>query len=387
MLETPEVATAPEPETPDTPGESSADVQAILAEMGATPGKGEDSAVELFGQDGAEEPATPSKEPQEKLKEPGKETPSATAKRTSALQKLIDEKYKGDEEALVQALVSQQNAASDLRSELDELKGLLTSFKKEDPAVDPTTDDPDVQYWNEQKEVLDQEVQNLQKRKVWLTEEFDKASKVAARLEGKIEIADEFDKEKFSNELKAIQGYLENLSSQWQDIPRYEKKFNLDLKELTRRIETAKREALSKVHTQKAQEVQKAAERQAFRSELESLIATVAKENGIEADSRQFRTLKKHIWNDIYAEVSKLDPNGPGVDLTDAVTNAATEYFEAIGLQNKATFQTQSETKLAATSPRTPTPIVRPQGPSKMVPARQIDADQARRHAKAVLGG
>lgn len=366
------------------PTADSARVDEILSEMGATPDKGEES-VELFGQDGAEGVVQPSSEPQEPAVEP---KVTAPPKRTSALQKLIDEKYKGDEEAFALALINQQNAASDTRKELDELKEILASFKKEkeEPGTDPADSDPDVQYWNEQKTLLDEELQKLGERQNWLVDEYTKANEAVLMLKGKIEIADEFDKEKFQQELTTVEQYIRGLQSQWNDLPRFRKKLELDAKELNRRVETAKRDAHSKVQAQKSLEAQKAAERVAFRSELESLIGSVASQNGIDPESKQFRTLKKHIWNDIYATVSGMDPNAPGVNLQEAVAAAATEYFEAIGQQNRATFQAQSQQKLAATSPRTPTPIVKPSGAAKVVRVKELTGEQSRAHARAVLG-
>ena len=366
-------------------GADPAQVQELLSEMGATP-KGEDS-VELFGQeDGTEESAS---EPSVELQAPEEDKVTASPKRTTALQKIIDEKYKGDEEAFAKSLIEQQNTSSDMRKELNELKELLQSFRKEKDAVeageDPITSDPDVQWLVEQKGLIDQDVQKLQAMRGQLVDEYSKAQKAIDKLDGKIEVADEYDKEKFLLDRARLEQYQKQLTDTWNDLPNQEKRLEWSVKDLDRKIEAAKREARSRAQTQKTLEVQRAAERQAWRDSLESNIGKVAEQNGVSVDSKQFRTLKKYIWNDIYARLSSMDPNAPGLNAEEAVISSATEYFESLGQQNKAAFQAKSNQKLAATSPRTPTPNVKPSGPAKVVSKENITPEMARKHAKAIM--
>lgn len=377
-----------EPAATPEAGSNTAEVNELLAEMGATP-KGEDS-VELFGQeDGTEESTS---EPSVELQTPEvEEKVTAAPKRTSALQKIIDEKYKGDEEAFAKSLIDQQNTSSDMRRELNELKELLQSFRKEkevtESGEDPTNSDSDVQWLVDQKQMVDQDVQRLQAFRGELVAEYSKTQKLIDKLDGKIEEADEYDKDKFTKDRDRMLAYQQDLTTQWNDLPNQEKRLAWNIKDLDRKIEAARREARSRAQTQKTLEVQKAAERQAWRDSLEGNITKIAEANGVDPDSKQFRALKKYIWNDIYTKLSVLvsDPNAPGLDAEEAVTSAATEYFEAMGQQTRATFQAQSQQKLAATSPKTPTPNVKPSGPVKVVSNKAISPEMARKHAKAIM--
>lgn len=337
---------------------------------------GEDT-VELLGQDGAADDAqAPTQEDQP---QPDK----AEGHRSSELQKLIDGKYGGSEEALAKAIYEQQNSTAQVFQELKALRAEMAAAKGKPEKEAEAEDDPDVSSLNDQRALVVEELEALKANQDEIVKEFNKLSEQKIRLETKLELADDYDKPRHQETLDQAKARIADLSRQYNALPRDAKRLTVQLKNIDNQIKSAQGAVQTRSKAKEKEAEQEKQWQGEFRSLVDQYIDSVAKDKGITTGTKVHARLGDYVRRSIYAHLASLDPNGPGVDPVRAVQHFSDEFLESLSEGAKVSFKAASATKQAATTPTQ----ARPSLPgAKAVKSKDLTKEQIEAHKTAVLG-
>lgn len=355
-----------------------AEVETEVAEPNPLTGEvdsGEDT-VELLGQDGAVDVDAQAPTKEDEL-QPGK----AEGHRSPELQKIIDGKYGGSEEAFAKAVWEQQNSTAQVFQELKALREEMAAVKAK-PEEAKADDDPDVSSLNDQRALVVEELEALKANHDEIVGEFNKLSEQKIRLETKLEVADDYDKPKHQEALDQAKARLADLKRQYAALPRESKRLTVQLSNLDRQIKSAQGAVQTRSKAKEKEAEQEKQWQGEFRSLVDQYIDSVAKDKGITSGTKVHARLGDYVRRSIYAHLASLDPDGPGVDPVRAVQHFSDEFLESLSEGAKVSFKTASATKQAATTPQ-----ARPSLPgAKVTKVKELTKEAIEAHKTAVLG-
>lgn len=311
------------------------------------------------------------------------EEESAPAKgRSSKLQKLLD-KYGGDEDKLAEAIYESYNSGSKLRQELDELREQLEEARKPEKPEESA----DVAGIKEQISALDAEGSDLVSEERTLIADHSKLSKDVAKLEGKLEDADELDKPRLQHQLHLKQLEERQLQRDWKDLQSRKRRHLLERGDLDRRLKRAEDES----NAERARQAQSKAEerkgQQGFLADFRNAVDEAADELGLTKDED-----REYFHNVIKAEAIaylRAQPDAPGIDPEEFVAARAQAFAKVAGLAKKKNFTSKSKSKLEAAGATGPGTKKVPSAPANRLelPKNAMTAKQAEAWRIKVLGG
>jgi hypothetical protein len=377
--ETPAPKTTPEPKA--EPAQSEFEKRAAEVEAELEAGTLGEKKEEVPKEGAEEKPAT------EEPATPTKPAESASA-RDARLQKIIDTKFGGNEEAFVASLYEQQNSAARLHEELQELKQSLAP--KPDLTKPPTPEEhPDLGWIHDEITALTAEATQNRARQDQLVADGRTKREEILQLKGEIRRADEFDQKQLKVDISQAEAALNQMSAEWRDLESRNRRLTSEHKDFNRRKEFAEREVLAarEVQANQAREDQEAQAKEF--SKFETTIETVAKEYGI-TDS----DVVEDMYETARAKAAlHVRVNGPVKDLS-ALTRALCEkYLKVHQLGKKTDFAAVSREKTqAARTTNSTAPPKAPANPAPVTaPSRAAESkwtpDFVRLRASRILGG
>jgi hypothetical protein len=294
----------------------------------------------------------------------------------SKLQKLVDDKYQGDEDAFVDGLYQQWNSSADMAKELKELRQELSELRKPTAEPEAIADSPDIQWLTNQLEDVKAERAELGSKRTHLLQRMAKAEAEVNQLKGAMRNAEEFERKSLERDAAAAERESERLADQWNDLKREERRLDKDAKAYDIQLERARKAAQSQVQEQQRSRVEAVREQ---KESLETFVAAVkaeAKELGIPEKNLKHmaNTIRGELFFYLQSMLAK-DPNAEGIDVAEAVKVRARAYAKAMGLERKA------GAPAAAASPAPSTPGAKPNAapPRKPVatpsPKNKAEAD------------
>lgn len=334
-----------------------------------------EETVELLGQDGADPDAqAPTEEDQP--------TPAtAEGHRSAELQKLIDGKYGGSEEALAKAIYEQQNSTAEVFRELKSLREEMAAAKAK-PEETKAEDDPDVSSLNDQRSLVVEELEALKANADEITSTFNKLSEELIEVKTLARVADDYDKPKHEARKGEIERSIADLKRQYAALPRESKRLTVQLSLIDKQIKAAQGAVQTRSKAKEKEAEQDKQYQGEFRGLVDQYIDSAAKEKGITPGTKVHVNMGNYVRRSIYAHLASLDPNGPGVDPVKAVQHFSSEFLDGLSEGAKLSFKAASATKQA-----TATPAARPSLPgAKVVKSKDLTKEQIEAHKTAVLG-
>lgn len=337
---------------------------------------------ESTSQEESEEAAAPDSTAQA-ADETGEEEESAPAKgRSSKLQKLLN-KYGGDEDKLAEAIYESYNSGSRLKQELDELREQLEDARK--PAT--PQESPDVAGIKEQISALDSEGSELVAEERGLISDHQKVSRDLARLEGKLEDADDLDKPRLTNMLHLKQLEERQLQKDWKDLQSRKRRHVLERADLDKRLKKAEQESEAERARQTQSKAEERRGQQSFLADFRVAVDEAADDLGLVDDED-----REYFHNVIKAEAIaylRAQPDAPGIDPEEFVTARAKAFAKVAGLAKKKTFTEKSKTKIEASGATKPGNKGAPRVPTSKLelPKGKMTREQAEAWRARILGG
>lgn len=323
-------------------------------------------------------------EEKQETKEDKEETP---AKRSGALQRIIDEMYGGNEDAFYNGFRERDNQMSKLSKRVEELQSALSKSKESDEEEDKKAalEHPDVKWIDEEMQSLAGEHQGMTSRQGELVKEYNELLAKYNKLEGKHEAADDLDKVQIKAEMAEARTTLKAVTSEYNENVRRLNSYARQYKDLQRRKDIAEKEALaerrqSKVRESEAQEIQRASGEQ-FTSSMQS----EATKFGIDVGSPLYRQVFHSVKNQLLDYMSNLPEGSPGIDIPAAVQELMKDAANALNLSPRKQFSNMSKEKAqVVTKPTKPvSPVVRNTPTST---TQKWTAEFVRKRAERILG-
>jgi len=354
-------------------------IETFLATDGATPAETSDSEaaapestdVELAASD-APTPESPAGE--------APEEPKPAQVRSPKFQKLLD-KYQGDEDKFAEAIFENYNSMSALRKELDEVKSTLTQPSPK--AVQAEIDnDPDVQWVSGELSNLNANLKQNEAARVDLLEKIDKTRSSIAKVEGKMEVADEFEKsvlnqQKFLHE-QALEAHLSN----WRGLDRDDASIRRDKKDFEHKLSRAQREAEFKEASSKQRDADFESSKEKHFNDFVSAVDASAKDYNL--NPKQKEHLTSVLRAEAYMQLSSLpESHTQGIDIAAFVRERSKVYAEVLGIRRAALLASKSPTNGKSTN------VEAAAGrPSREALIRKMPttAKEAQDRARAILG-
>lgn len=259
----------------------------------------------------------------------GKEQPPAKG-RSEKLQKIIDSKFGGDEDAFTDSLYEQWNSGSRMRQELDEVKGALAQLVQQRPPESIPDDHPDLVEINEELTSLKDERKSNSLAGTRLLNELGTLDREIAKLEGKAESAEDFEKQRLEQKILQLEVKKESLIGKWESSNKDDKRLERELKSAEKRLNQAKKDVSEKLVSEQRQQRADLQVKERTLQEFFQNLEAAADENGIPKEAR------KHLANTVRGELvlflRGLGPDEPDVDLPAAVKARVAAYAKAMNL-------------------------------------------------------
>jgi len=312
---------------------------------------------------------------------------TAAPARSPLVEKLLAE-VGGNEDALIERLLGQSNGISALHRQLDEVRQLLQ--QKDQPAFDASAD-PQVKLYSDQIAAIDAEKADISTRQSALATEANEINTSVLKIQGKLEMADEFQQKELNAEIdrlrasyRGLQSEYAQLSGRAKSLDRERTSMQFQQKQAAERAQALHEESVAvSRQTAEADAVFQTQTQQTFNA----AVAEQAGRYGI-GDVNGFR----EVIRDRFIRFTDSLPEGaPAVDLSAYVAAEADKLAKVYGLTPKADF-TQHSRAVAAAAVMKPVPAVPAPASSAPAPPSGFErlslADQARlarEHGRNVL--
>lgn len=307
----------------------------------------------------------------------GDEEKQTAKARGKALQRIIDTKYGGDEEAFVEGLYEQWNSASGLKKELEAMK--KEAAKPSLPSLTPEAleqllaKDPEINAISEKVNKVEAKRSNVISRQGNILKDVSAAQMEMAKLEGRAEKADEYDKSILDAKRYQLELKVNALAREYQELD--DKLGNLDesKSDLQGQLKRAKRDAEAAIRQYQEDAVETAKLNATLVDTFTKTALKLAVEHGVpEKNWDYMMDIVKSKGAMHIRSVQANDPRYQGFadskELEDFISKQVKSYAENHSFSRAKDLTDASKAKLAKSSK----PAV-PVG-TKMTPAMQIAA-------------
>lgn len=367
---------------PDQDAILDAAINTFLAADGTTPAEtsdsGEAAPESTENLAASDTPTTEDPTPEAEVSE-GEPTAEV---RSPKLQKLLD-KYDGDEDALAEAIFQNQNSMSKFHKELEELK---TTFNKPKTEATPEEieNDADVQWISGELKTLDGNLRGNEATRVALLDKIDASRSLIARLEGKIEVADDFDKAALTQQKTLQDQILQAHLSDWRGLDRDDASIRREKKDFERQLDRAKKEAAVKDANLRQRDANFEVAKEKHFRDFSSAIDAQSKSLGLSKEQREY--MFNVIRSEAYSYLSGLpETRTEGINIEEFVRERSQVYARMLGV-NKATILANKPSSV----PNGKTVPEARQSPQltreALIRKMPKTADEARNRARAILG-
>lgn len=358
-------------------------IDTFLAADGATPAETSDSDVAAPESTDVELAASDAPTTEDPAVE-ATEEPKPAQVRSPKFQKLLD-KYQGDEDKFAEAIFENYNSMSALRKELDDVKSTLTQSSPK--AIQAVIDnDPDVQWISGELSTLTTNLKQNEAARVNLLDKIDKTRSTIAKLEGKLEVADEFEKPILEREKFLSDKALEDHLAQWRGLDRDDASIQREKREFERKFSQAQREAESKVAVSKQRDADFESSKEKHFNDFVSAVDASAKEYRL--DSKQKAHLTSVLRAEAYMQISSLpESHTQGIDIAAFVRERSKVYADVLGIRRATLLASKTSIGSPTNGKSTPAEVL-----SKSVAREALirkmpkTAQEARDRARAILG-
>lgn len=366
-----------------------ADIDDIVDVVGEDPPEGDaegdasDSGDEPQSPEG-DEADEPSDDEDDTADDEGEGEPAPEpAPEQSGYAKLLA-KYDGDPEKLAGAVHEQDSTIAALHAEVKAIKDALKtrSPEEEEAAI---ASDPDVQELATEVTTLKSDLDEMEKTQKGYVAEFGRVGVLIAKLEGKLEVADDEAKPEIRRQLEAAQAEQKQIFRDNNRIIREYSKADKDLRKAAREYKAA----IASVKTKRAEAANLALAEATFireqRNEFNAHVRQAAQRYGVDPASQRFQMLHESVKSRLSGLIRSLPDDAPAIDLPEAVDTLMDEFAVAMGL--KKGFQQKSKLKHIVAGAPTPKPDSgAPKPPKKPAKGQPWTADYVRARAKRLLG-
>lgn len=314
----------------------------------------------------------------------------------SPVQKLINSKYGGDENKFVAGIHEGWKSSAALRRELDEIKAQLRVAPKPEPEPEPEFIPPaqiseDLKWLGTELTSLAAEKTASDHRKNTILNEADGLDRAIARLEGKLEVVDDYEKVKVQQSLSELKAQKNGLVQEYRSLERRIKEIGWEERNFNGRKMEAER-AISYYRDQaKQQRTHQEAKAKEIRSQFDSILAENVKQYSF-ADDPEFdiNTLNRMIRGDISLMISSLPPNAPAVDIEAETSRRVADFAKLTRAAKKTTVKQLTNEKVEGATKVAPkgTSLPKPgDKSSKSGQPKAWSAEFAKARARKILGG
>lgn len=302
------------------------------------------------------------------------------------LQKLIQSKYKGDEQAFVDGLHEQWNSSSALAKEIQELKAKLESKAEAEKALP----NPDVELIAEEIASLEEEVVSNRSSQGDLVARGSKLKEDIAELKGERKRADELDQEKIDAKIAAKTEKLDALSKEWLDLEKANKKLTLEKSRTTRKLEKLREDSKPSKEETKSNNNSNSNPSPEEAKQVVQVFGQAIKESMEE--NKLLKEDEEHFYNVVRAEITHymrtLSPDSQeainGVDIPAFVKARMAVHAKKAA---KANFADLSKEKLNVSGDKAKTVIPKPASNGVVKTSEKVwDAKFARQRAAKIMG-
>ncbi len=317
------------------------------------------------GEEQTSQSASSEKEASDAEPESNEEQSPEAGGKTSKLQKLIDSKYGGDEDAFADALYNQWNSSSTLHKELKELKNFISELKQAPEKAPSIEEHPDHQWLKSELTALDEESSAIEASRTELRSDFNATQGELHALEGQLRVvADEAERRDIKNAQRDAEARLKSIKRDWAQLQKDEARITRDRSRLDRQKKQIEGSLQESRAQQKVKEQEDIQEQESFLADFNKAVDLAVEDKGIDTDSK----IREHLYQTVRAEAIvylQSLPNGVGILPADFIQKRAEAYFEVHNIAKKANFSAMSKAKVAvsgkpALSKIAPKPVDRP---------------------------
>jgi len=261
--------------------------------------------------------------------------------------------------AVGKAYWDKTNYASRVRKENEELKAKVASLasKKEEEKTEPPPPHPDVQKLTGRIEALHQKGDQIQNRAQDTLIKLAESDKVIAKLEAKMEDAEDYQKQILSAQMETATIRKESLLQRYSDLNEKAESLSFDLERISQDRDWLLH-ALKDQEKNRQREAQEAAEfEKEFPQEVASLIEQAAKD--AEIPSKLMGSVMKSVNKSLLLDLWNLgDQDITTVDVPGLVRSHMDEYLKDRDLADRHRFAKKSQAKrsVARSTNATPPP-------------------------------
>jgi hypothetical protein len=373
--------------SPDAPESTSAGVS-TNQDFAARAAAAEAELAQEFGMEVPEQPAP------ETTTEPEQTTAPA-----DPIEQLLNTKYGGDKEKMVNGLHETWRSGAELAKINKELQAKLDAIEQKlgmagttTPASTPATPEPVVApEIQENIKWFDQEIASLAKESETAATRQNELVTLGRTLqtsllreEGKLEIADDLDKAGIEARINQIKAEINAHAQEWRSLENRKRESEYN----TRKYKLDKRDAESRLAYAKEQEAEKqrlvGVQQETILRQFFVDFAEGAAEAGIPED----QDVRNHLVNIVRAEaayvLSNMAPGQP-FDLKAFTKARVAAHAKVFGFAGRAEFKQVSREKLAGQTKSAPKGSSLPR-PLPPVPQGPWSADFAKKRAAKILG-
>jgi hypothetical protein len=324
----------------------------------------EETELEAAAEDEEEEES----EDEEESKPPAKGSP---------LFRKVLEKYGGDEDKLADALVHQWNSSSELHKRTQQLEQELQALKTQKPQepAEPPEEVIDVQ---EDINALNEEAKSNQQSMSGLLEKMNKKNAEIYKLQGKIEDAEDFDKQRLQGLEAARQQELASIVKEYGEFERSNKRLEREYARYQRKLIKVQKQAEASRAQQARLEVESAQVRVNASRDFAEAVEMAQAKYGFPNPKR----VEKLIRQEVLEYIGSLPEDSPAIDIKAYASQVFDEYAEEVGAIATKKFAAGSKAKAGSLPKGRPGSRNAPARPSKGAKS----ADDARAHAERILG-
>jgi chromosome segregation ATPase len=294
----------------------------------------------------SETPAQPDEE-SDKPESNDEVATKSTKGRSSALQKIIDSKYQGDEDKFADAIWQSYNSTAAIAKELAELKAGLIKQHEVEAKEEPLDTNEDYKELTEEITALNSDLESNQKeRDSWL-KEYNELQFKNAKLDGQFEIASPEQRQILAQKIDKNLSRIELLKEKWNSSNKSDREIQRSLKTL----ESQRKQVEARIKESKAKQSQQwkedLKEQQSFLKSFNSEVDEAIKAYGVPTDTK----FREKVYKLVKAEaVSYLTANPTESLPEDFVAKSVDEYFDTIKFSKATQFKEMSKAKVETLS-------------------------------------
>ena len=168
-----------------------------------------------------------------------------TDKADSPLFSKLMEKYGGDKEKLAAGVYEQQNSLSRIQKQIDGIETLLQQRLAETEPEEEAGPNPDVQVIEQELADYTEELKGNEAKRGQILANINKANLDIARMQGKLEKAEDWEKTNLESKITAEEANRDRLRDKWEDLDRRDRQVIRERQKAELRKSQAEQEAES----------------------------------------------------------------------------------------------------------------------------------------------